>query len=216
MKDTKENLQVIRAGGSLFAIEVKEDNVRFNLTEMAKKHDLKPDRWLRTNESKSYIKCLALLQKCDAADLVAVRMGGKPHEQGTWANDYRIAIEFARWLDPMFSIQVNDLVWKILTGHPSLAHPIGGVWPLIRNGQVGYPRKEILEAAGYSSRSGRVHQLKKLYPGHHFTIARTACVSEHFARLRVEQGKVRQMELQFRDEAAKEMEEVLNCKISCL
>jgi hypothetical protein len=128
---------------------------------------------------------------------LTVRRGGIPHEQGTWANDHLIAIEFARWLDPMLSIEVNELVWKLLTKQVVAAEPIGGVWPVVRNGCVGYPRKEILEAAGYSSGSGTVQKLRNRYPDHHFTISRIACVSAEFAKLRMEQGRVRQMELQF-------------------
>ncbi|MDR1646037.1 MAG: KilA-N domain-containing protein [Tannerellaceae bacterium] len=200
--DNKEKIQTMSVGLNLLAIEVKGDNICFNLTEMAKLYGTDPAQWLKYNESKNYIKCVALLRKVRTADLLTVRRGGVPHEQGTWANDYRIAIEFARWLDPMLSIQINELVWKLLTKQAVVAEPIGDVWPIIRNGRVGYPRKEILEAAGYSSGSGTIQRLKKRYPDHHFTISRIACVSAEFAKLRMEQSRVRQMELQFQGLAA--------------
>jgi hypothetical protein len=74
---------------------------------------------------------------------------------------------------------------------------IGGVLPVVCGGKVGYPRKELLIAAGYSPRGGRVNALKKKYPDHFFTLFRTACISAEFAKLRYEQGRVRQLAIRF-------------------
>jgi hypothetical protein len=185
-----------------FAIQIKDKNIRFNLTGMAGNYDTDPAQWLRTEESKRYIECLSVLKKCRTADLVTVRRGGRPHEQGTWANDYRIAVEFARWLDTVFSIRVNDLIWRILTKQAVAAEPVAGVWPVIQNGRVGYPRREILLAAGYSPGSGTVSHMKRRYPESHFTIAGIACVSAGYARFRLKQGEYRQSNLELRDQAA--------------
>ncbi|OAV64305.1 putative phage-encoded protein [Bacteroidales bacterium Barb6XT] len=84
--------------------------------------------------------------------------------------------------------------------------PIAGVHPIICNGEVGYPRLELLKAAGYSPKCGMVQELKNKYPEHYFTIGRTACVSPEFARLRLKQGEVRQMEIQLRDDHKKRLE----------
>jgi hypothetical protein len=203
MKAKEEKLiQLAEVDKKSFAIEIKDGNIRFNLTEMAKSYRATPEKWLRTDESNRYLKCLAVTLKWVTADLVTIKQGGKPHEQGAWANDYRIALEFARWLDPMFSIRVNELIWKLLARQAVVAEPIAGVWPVIQNGRTGYPRRDIMLAAGYSPKSGMVGKLKKRHPDHHFTIARVACVSAEFARLRMEQGKVRQMELQLREAPA--------------
>jgi predicted ATPase with chaperone activity len=83
----------------------------------------------------------------------------------------------------------------------NFAEPIGGVLPIIYGGKTGYPRKEIFEAAGYSSNSGMVSTLKRRYAEHFFSICRTACVSKEFAKLRLEQGKVRQLALDFYSKA---------------
>lgn len=40
--------------------------------------------------------------KIDTADLLIVKQGGTPEEQGTWCADYRIAMRFAQWLDIVF------------------------------------------------------------------------------------------------------------------
>jgi hypothetical protein len=197
MKDL--SLQLVDIGSNTFAIEIKDGNICFNLTEMARAFGIAPKDWLRLSETKRYLGRLAVRLKCLTADLVAIKQGGQPHEQGTWANDYRIAIRFAQWIDDDLSIYIDELVWKLLTKQAIVAEPIGGVWPVIRNGVAGYPRTEILKVAGYSPHSGTVGALKRRYPEHHFTISRIACVSAEFARLRMEQGKVRQMEIDFRE-----------------
>ena len=207
MENREKQLQVVEAGSNLFAIEIKDGNIRFNLTEMGRKFGTRPVLWLRTEESKRYIECLSKVQKCTLADLVEVIHGGSAHNHGTWANDYRITLEFARWLDPMFSIRVNELVWKILTKQSIVAEPIGGVWPVIRNGRVGYPRRDVLQVAGYSPGSGTVQKLKARYPEHHFMIARIACVSAEYTRFRMEQGRVRQLELKLQENPVLENKE---------
>ncbi|MBQ3688417.1 MAG: KilA-N domain-containing protein [Bacteroidales bacterium] len=35
---------------------------------------------------------------------------------GTWATDYRIAMRFAQWLSPEFSLKLDDLLVKIVSG----------------------------------------------------------------------------------------------------
>lgn len=77
--------------------------------------------------------------------------------------------------------------------------PIGGVYPIVYEGKIGYPRRELLKVAGYSPSSGTVSRLKKMYDNHFFHVCRVACVSADFAKLRFEQGKVRQLEINFRE-----------------
>lgn len=79
----------------------------------------------------------------------------------------------------------------------NILQPIGGVDPIVQGIKCGYPRKEIFEAAGYSSTCGAVGVLRKRYAEHFFFIGRTACVSAEFAKLRYEQGQVRQLEINF-------------------
>jgi hypothetical protein len=202
--NTKErnanSLQMVEIDRVKFAVEKIDENVRVNLTQMAKSfgRSKQPSQWLRSQESIEYIQYLSVLRKCRTADLLDIRQGGTYGNQGTWATDYRIAMRFAQWLSPKFSLEVDALLVKLVNKQAVIAEPIAGVWPIIHNGVVGYPRKELLEAAGYSSSSGIINKLKQLYPDHHLTICRTACLSPKFARLRYEQGKVRQLEIDFR------------------
>ena len=74
--------------------------------------------------------------------------------------------------------------------------PIGTVYPIVQGDKVGYPRSELLKQAGYSTKSGSVSRLKLRYPAGHLTIGGVACYTPELAKLRYEQGRVRQMELE--------------------
>ena len=108
-------LQMVEIDHSKFAVEVKNGNVSVNLTKMAKSFGKKPIFWLRTQEAQDYLNELSVVQKCTTTDLLTVKQGGGYEEQGTWANDYRIAMRFAQWLSPKFSIAVDGLLVNLLT-----------------------------------------------------------------------------------------------------
>lgn len=77
--------------------------------------------------------------------------------------------------------------------------PVAGIDPIIHGGKIGIPRRELFIKSGYSPNSGTVSMLKKKYPEHFYMVCRVACVSPEFAKLRYEQGKVRQLEINFRE-----------------
>ena len=116
--DGAGSLELVKVNGSRFAAEVVKGNARVNLTQMAKPFgkSCKPTFWLRTDEAQRYLSALSELQKCNSADLIEVRRGGDPLEQGTWCRDYRIALRFAQWLSPEFSIKVDEAILNLLTG----------------------------------------------------------------------------------------------------
>lgn len=87
------------------------------------------------------------------------------------------------------------------TEHESLVLQMGkavkGVYPMLSQGKLGYPRKELLIACGRSYRNG--YRLAKRYAEDCFYIGRTACVSMRLAELISAQHDVRQLELNFGD-----------------
>ena len=186
-----------------FAVEIVNGNVKVNLTQLSKPFGRKkrPQVWLKTQESKDYIQAVSVALKSATTDLLQVKQGGI--NQGTWAMDYRIAMRFAQWLSPEFSIAVDEMLVKLMRGDAVLAEPIGGVWPIIQNGVVGYPRKEILEAAGFSSDSGTIHHWKKKFPHEHYSVCRVACISPKMAKFRYESGRVRQLRLSFNEKGGR-------------
>lgn len=58
--------------------------------------------------------------------------------------------------------------------------PINGVYPLIRQNLIGYPRKELLVSIGRSPRNA--YKLRKRFPNECFTIAGVPCLSERLAQ----------------------------------
>ncbi|MDC7282153.1 KilA-N domain-containing protein [Bacteroides caccae] len=118
MGEIKNVIETIVVDGKEMAIERRSDNVWVNMTQMAipfGKNKL-PTQWLRTKEAHEYLAALSVMHKCRTADLVIVRQGGTPQEQGTWCTDYRIAMRFAQWLDMKYSIQVDSLLVQIANG----------------------------------------------------------------------------------------------------
>jgi hypothetical protein len=65
----------------------------------------------------SKVKKSTLLRETKLTDgLITVKHGGSSDNHGTWAHDYRIAMRFAQWLDPEFSIKVDELLVGLLRG----------------------------------------------------------------------------------------------------
>ncbi len=110
-------LELVKVNQSRFSAEVLSGNARVNLTQMAQPFgkSCKPTFWLRTEEAQRYLQAIARLQKCNLADLIEVRNGGVPGTNGTWCRDYRIALRFAQWLSPEFSIKVDEAILGLLT-----------------------------------------------------------------------------------------------------
>ena len=111
------SFELVKVNGSRFAAEVLNGNARINLTQMSKPfgRSCRPGDWLRTEEAQRYLHAISVAQKCATADLLEVRQGGDPLEQGTWCRDYRIALRFAQWLSPEFSIKVDEAILGLLT-----------------------------------------------------------------------------------------------------
>lgn len=86
-----------------------------NATEMAKPFGKRPVDWLRTNPSKEFIEAVSSEVRICTSQLVVIVKGNYSTgvKQGTWMHE-DIALEFARWLDPIFSIWCNDRVKEIM------------------------------------------------------------------------------------------------------
>ncbi|MDY3547339.1 KilA-N domain-containing protein [Riemerella anatipestifer] len=160
-------VQMVVLNDHRFAVEERNGNISFNLTQMSKPYGKakRPYNWLRTDESKTYIDTLAVTQKCGTADLVEVRQGGLPELQGMWTTDYRIAVRFAQWLDVKFAIAVDELIWKLITKQAMVVEPKNGVFPVLIEGQWLYPYTEVLRSLDASTRSSASRRKAK-FPKH--------------------------------------------------
>lgn len=180
-----------------FAVEERNGNISFNLTMMAKKYGRQnsPGNWLRTDESKRYLKAFSVSHKCDTADLLEVRQGGTPEKQGTWANDYRVAVRFAQWLDMNFAIAVDELIYKLLTKQATVVEPFKGVNPVVDGHKAWYCYLDVLKAIGYSTKSGSVAQRKHRYKNHFKKFFGRNFIDLELCELLSKQSEVRQLQL---------------------
>lgn len=87
------------------------DGVMVNATQMAKAFGKLPADFLKTKQTKTFLKELSVMKKIITADLVKVVQGGDT--QGTWMHK-NVAMEFARWLSPKFAIWCNDRIEELL------------------------------------------------------------------------------------------------------
>lgn len=108
------DLQLVEIDQNKFAVQLTDGNINVNLSKMAMPFKKKPHDWLKTKPAKEYMQAFSEVNKITSADLVKVRKGGTPDEQGTWANDYRIAMRFAQWLSPAFAIKVDEMLVNLL------------------------------------------------------------------------------------------------------
>lgn len=197
-------LHVVVVNDKKFAVEERNGNMSFNLTQMAKPFGKQksPGNWNRTDEVQRYLKALAVMQKCDTADLVEVRQGGTPEKQGTWANDYRIAMRFAQWLDIDFAIAVDELIYKLLTKQAVVLEPKRGVMPIYHNHKKLYQYSQVLKAFGRSPK-GKAIDRKRKHPGHFVMLyGRNFITEDYFNLLEGYYNYVdgKQLSIEFNDE----------------
>jgi phage antirepressor YoqD-like protein len=108
----QNSIQIFQYNGSPVSFE-KGDSVMVNATEMAKAFDKTTKDWLRTKSAEEFITSLSAVRQICPSALVQVVKGGNG-EQGTWMHE-DVALEFARWLSPAFSIWCNDHIKELLT-----------------------------------------------------------------------------------------------------
>lgn len=103
--------KVFAYDGQNVTFEKKGGIVMVNATEMAKKFGKLTKDWLKTSQCKEFLSILSERRKILSYDLVQVTYG---NNGGTWMHE-DVAIEFARWLSPAFSIWCNDRIKELLT-----------------------------------------------------------------------------------------------------
>ena len=218
-KDKAMRLELVKVNQSRFAAEIFSGNASINLTQMAKPFgkSAKPDNWLRTDEAKRYIKAISVSQKCDTADLIEVRQGGSPENQGTWCKDYRIALRFAQWLSPEFSIMVDEAMLRLLSGKRIVAsrlpmpkdrdEVLGAFYAELPKWVTIENEKEVAKFFGVSR-----HHVHEVLMGRRPGYAVLAALTEHGSQNRkkdirrpdlrpaVIAAKTRQLALEFADE----------------
>lgn len=179
---TNNEMQVVHLNNHHFAVEERNGNMSFNLTQMAKPFGKAPKDWRKTDQAKEYLEELTKGHKIPLADLVEVRKGGTPELAGTWATDYRIAMRFAQWLDPKFSIMVDELIFKVLTRQVAIATAPDkyGVKAMLWDGRAIYPYTEILRSLEASTRGSSSRRRNK-FPNHFVKLFGRNFITAEFA-----------------------------------
>lgn len=123
MTDISSNVLSVLVDGISIDYQRENNNCCVNLTKMAKPFGKRVNDWLNLPTTQDY---LTLLQRIvsvtrfsgNVEPLIVTKQGGNVAEieQGTWTTDYRIAMRFAQWLSPEFSLKVDELLVKIVSG----------------------------------------------------------------------------------------------------
>lgn len=105
--------EVFTYQGSEITFQLESGSMKINASQMAKPFGEKkrPSSWLRTNQAKDYLEALTDAHICTSTDLLTVTKGGDTG-QGTWMHE-DLALEFARWLNPMFGVWCNHKVKEL-------------------------------------------------------------------------------------------------------
>lgn len=91
-------------GGITFATG---DGIWINASEMSKGFGKRPADWLELHSTEEYLATLLEVRNCE--EMSQFIKTAKGSDGGTWFHE-DVAIEFARWLSPKFSIWCNDRV----------------------------------------------------------------------------------------------------------
>lgn len=89
------------------------ESIMVNASEMAKPFGKLAKDWLRQKSTKDFLDALSSVRRIPLTELIKVIQGGNPKMQGTWMHE-DVALEFARWLNPRFSIWCNDTIKMLL------------------------------------------------------------------------------------------------------
>lgn len=98
------------------AFKAYDGTAMINATQMAKPFNKRVVKWLELPSTQEFLQSLSEVRKSDITQLVVTRRGNfaDKREQGTWMHE-DVALEFARWLSPMFAIWCNDRIKELLT-----------------------------------------------------------------------------------------------------
>ena len=182
-----------------FSVELMSDNVNVNLTQMAKPYgsSKRPVDWLKTDDACQYIDILSEVKNLTSEELVIVKKGGVPGNQGTWCTDYLIAVRFAQWLDPRFAIQVDQLLVDLMRGDLALYKPFNGIMPIVVNGKAYYYQQAVLQSLGFSTRSGMVSRRKRRFPQHFIKLYGRNFVTIEFCHYLKNRRAIVQLDIDF-------------------
>lgn len=111
MSNLPQATQIVNFG----EIEVIFTNAAYlNATAIAKHFGKRVQHYLDSERTQDYIMALSEAVKTASQNLVIIKKGNsKNFEQGTWLHP-KLAIDFARWLNPKFAVWCDEQIEKLL------------------------------------------------------------------------------------------------------
>ena len=106
--------------GKSISFKDQKGSVLLNASQMGKAFNKRPADWLRLQSTEEYLNALKISQDADVRfglfpedekPLIQVIHGGK--NRGTWMHE-DVALEFSRWLNPLFAIWTNKHIKELL------------------------------------------------------------------------------------------------------
>ena len=104
-----KNLQIFNYNETPVSFQMGEEDLMINASQMAKPFGKKTKDFLKSSQTQEFLSQLSEVRKIPSSDLVRVIYGNKG---GTWFQE-DVALEFARWLSPMFAIWCNDRIKEL-------------------------------------------------------------------------------------------------------
>lgn len=120
--DIKMSIQKFSFGSTIVSFS---SDAYLNATQIAKHFGKQPRDYLKTQPTQEYISALAenlsIKSKIliDKNQLVITKKGSSFNGGGTWLHP-KLAVDFARWLDPKFAVWCDEQIEKILSGNLKL------------------------------------------------------------------------------------------------
>lgn len=99
------------------AIQRRQADGFVNATAMCQACGKRWNDYQRIDATQAYIQALAAVAGIPATDLILLRQGGIPSEQGTWIHP-RLAIDLARWLSPQFAVWMDGWFLESMGSQP--------------------------------------------------------------------------------------------------
>jgi hypothetical protein len=84
-----------------------------NATAIAKQFNKQPRDYLKSERTQEYMEAVKTILLTEQNQLVIIKQGGSPEEQGTWLHP-KLAVDFARWLSIKFAVWCDLQIEKIL------------------------------------------------------------------------------------------------------
>lgn len=115
MTQMNSNYEVITVNNTELTVDISRlsntNDLFFNATEMAKRFKKRPDDFWKQEQNREYLEALVTLSAGNESDFVRAKRGGK--YQGSWFHK-DLALQFARWLSPMFAVQLDKWIFARL------------------------------------------------------------------------------------------------------